>query len=257
MIQPTHRTIALFGFILCLMSAVLLKTTESFAAAKPSTATSKSHSKSKSKNAATSKPQSQIKSADTRISTQAIANTRGINPQVLSLALKAHQKAQRMGVARKPLLTIIDYSLPSTKPRLWVMDVATKKIIYHTYVAHGKHTGENMAQRFSDKPGSLQSSLGVFVTGKTYHGKHGLSLTLHGLEKGINGNAARRAIVMHAAHYVNGSFASSRGRLGRSWGCPAVDARLAKPLINTIQDGSVLFAYYPDKHWLNKSTFLS
>lgn len=235
MFHLSQRPKVLFGFILCLMSAVLLVTSESFAAAKPSIAASAAES----------------------TSTSAMASTRGINPKVLALALKAHHKAHRMGKARKPLLTIIDYSLPSTKPRLWVMDVSKQKIIYHTYVAHGKHTGENVAQRFSDKPGSLQSSIGVFVTGKTYQGKHGLSLTLHGLEKGINGNAERRAIVMHAAHYVNSGFAQSRGRLGRSWGCPAVDARLAKPIIQTIQDGSVLFAYYPDQTWLNKSAFLS
>lgn len=221
----SHKMLSL-GLLLCVISAIALKTTASFAANASLVTTS--------------------------------VSTNSINPKVLSLALKAHRKVHSMGAARnKQLLTIIDYSLPSTKPRLWVMDVATNKIIYHTLVAHGKNTGDNMAKHFSDKPGSLQSSLGVFVTGNTYNGKHGTSLVLHGLEKGFNTNAARRSIVIHAAHYVNTSFASSRGRLGRSWGCPALDTKIAKPVMSKIKDGSVVFAYYPDSHWLKKSTFLS
>jgi len=180
-----------------------------------------------------------------------------INPTVLALATKAHRKAQAMGVARKPLLTIIDYSLPSTQPRLWVVDTLNNKIIYHTYVAHGSGSGDNHAKRFSDVPGSYQSSLGVFVTGKTYQGKHGLSLTLHGLEQGVNGNAERRRIVMHGANYVNTGIIQSMGRLGRSWGCPAVSTNLATPMIKAIKDGSVIFSYYPDNKWLKRSKFLS
>ncbi|MFI4938509.1 MAG: murein L,D-transpeptidase catalytic domain family protein [Candidatus Berkiellales bacterium] len=179
-----------------------------------------------------------------------------INPRVLELALAAQQKAQAMGVTSKPILTIIDYSLPATKPRLWVVDVARGKVVYHTHVAHGSGSGGDVANRFSDVPGSLQTSLGVFVTGKTYHGKHGNSLTLHGLEKGINGNAEKRRIVIHAAHYVGESYIKSTGRLGRSWGCPALSTHLAQPIIHTIKEGSLLFAYYPDKKWLNRSQFL-
>ncbi|MBS0290160.1 MAG: murein L,D-transpeptidase catalytic domain family protein [Proteobacteria bacterium] len=179
-----------------------------------------------------------------------------INPKVLQMAMKAHQKANAMGVARKSLMTIIDYSLPSTKRRLWVLDMNKQKVIYHTLVAHGSGSGGNVATQFSDKPGSLQSSLGVFVTGKTYQGKHGLSLTLHGLEQGINGNAERRRIVVHGAGYVNEGTADRLGRLGRSWGCPALDTRLASPIIQTIKDGSLIFAYYPDNNWLKRSKFL-
>lgn len=185
------------------------------------------------------------------------APTHAINPQVLSLALKAHQKAQGMGVVKKSVMTIIDYSLPSTKPRLWVYDVRTHKVLYHTLVAHGSNTGDNMAKHFSDRHGSLQSSLGVFVTGTTYHGKHGLSLRLHGLEKGFNGNAASRSIVIHSAQYVSPQFASARGRLGRSWGCPALEAHMTKPIISKIKEGSLVFSYYPDKAWLNRSAFVS
>ncbi len=181
---------------------------------------------------------------------------KGINPKVLQLALKAHQKANAMGVAKKSTMTIIDYSMPSTARRMWVVDMKKNKVIYNTLVAHGSGSGGNVAQRFSDVPGSLQSSLGVFVTGKTYQGKHGLSLTLHGLEQGINGNAERRKIVVHGANYVNDNMAKNLGRLGRSWGCPALDTRLSTPVINTIKEGSLVFAYYPDDKWLKRSKFL-
>ena len=179
-----------------------------------------------------------------------------LNPRVLELAVKAHKKANSMGIPKKPLLTIIDYSKPSSEKRLWVVNMNSGKVMYHTHVAHGSGSGNNKAERFSDNHGSHQTSIGVFVTGKTYQGKHGTSLTLHGLEKGINGNAARRAIVMHSAHYVSDSMIKSTGRLGRSWGCPALNPKDAKPIIGSIKEGSLVFAYYPDNKWLNKSQFL-
>lgn len=185
------------------------------------------------------------------------AGASSLNNQVLKLALQAQHKAQAIGMARNHLLTIIDFSLPSTQPRLWVMDLRTNKVIYHTHVSHGVGTGDKEARYFSDIPGSYQSSLGLFLTGKTYYGKHGLSLVLHGLEKGINGNAQRRRIVMHAAEYVSESFVQQTGRLGRSWGCPALSKKLAQPIIQTIKEGSLIFAYYPDKKWLQHSQFLS
>lgn len=179
-----------------------------------------------------------------------------IKPHVLSLVYKAYEKANLMGVSKKPLVTIVDYSIPSTEPRLWVVDLDKKTVIYHTLVAHGLGNGGNLPEKFSDKPGSKQASLGVFVTGKTYQGGHGLSLVLHGLEEGINGNAERRRIVVHGAHYVNPTISSELGRLGRSSGCLAVETHLAKKLIQTIQDGSLVFSYYPDKNWLKNSKFL-
>lgn len=181
----------------------------------------------------------------------------GINPTVYALALKAYERAQIKGVATKPIMTIIDYSLPSTQPRMWVVDVRNKKVIFHTHVAHGSGSGGNVAQKFSDRPGSYQTSLGVFVTGSTYQGKHGTSLTLHGLEKGVNGNAARRRIVVHGADYVNSHIVQTKGRLGRSWGCPALNKKIAQPVIQAIKEGTLVFAYYPDQKWLKHSTFLS
>lgn len=180
-----------------------------------------------------------------------------VNPHVYSLALKAHQKAKKMGKANKPIVTVIDYSLPSTEPRMWVIDTRTNKTLFHTHVAHGSKSGDNKATRFSDIPGSNQTSLGVFVTGSTYQGKHGTSLELHGLEKGVNGNALRRRIVVHSANYVSAGTIQSLGRLGRSWGCPALNNKVAQPIIQTIKGGSLVFAYYPDQKWLKRSTFLS
>jgi hypothetical protein len=179
------------------------------------------------------------------------------NPKVLQLAAKAYQNAANSGVAKKSLVTIIDYSLPSSQRRLWVMDMKQNKVIYHTLVAHGQGSGDNHAKRFSDRHGSHQSSLGLFKTGKTYSGKHGLSLELHGLEKGVNSNALSRRVVIHAANYVTEGSIKALGRLGRSWGCPALSPHEAKPIINTIKDGSLVFIYYPDNNWLKTSRYLA
>lgn len=179
-----------------------------------------------------------------------------IKPHVLNLVYKAYEKTSKMGLLKKPLVTIVDYTIPSTQPRLWVVDLDKKKVIYHTLVAHGSGNGGDLPHQFSDKPGSRQASLGVFLTGKTYQGGHGLSLVLHGLEKGINGNAERRRIVVHGANYVNPVISSELGRLGRSFGCLALENHLAKKIIHTIQDGSLVFSYYPDKIWLKNSKFL-
>src|SRR4029079_10009056 len=121
-----------------------------------------------------------------------------------------------------PTLTLIDYSKPSTEPRLWVFDLASGEILFTELVAHGKNTGENLAQHFSDDMNSRQSSIGLFRTADTYTGNNGYSLRLDGLEPGFNAHARERAIVMHGAPYVNESMAASQGRIGRSWGCPAL-----------------------------------
>ncbi len=190
-----------------------------------------------------------------RAITEAIQKTH-LKPQVAKLAITAYQKARQRGFVKKGIITIIDYSLPSSQKRMWVVDLVHQKVLYHTLVAHGKNTGNLNANSFSNQAGSLKSSLGVFQTGSTYVGHKGYSLRLQGLEHNINSNAYNRAIVVHGASYVNEQFAQSHGRLGRSWGCPAIAPALAKPVINTIKDGSLVFAYYPDKNWLSKSRFL-
>lgn len=180
-----------------------------------------------------------------------------LRPDVLRLALNATACAARQGLVRQPtLLTVIDYSLPSTEPRLWVVDLASLRVLFAEVVAHGRNSGENLTTRFSNRVGSFQTSLGLFVTGDTYVGRNGYSLRLTGLEEGINHRARDRAIVMHGAPYVNPDLAKRVGRLGRSQGCPAVREGVARTLIDTIRGGSAVFAYYPDQAWLTASKFL-
>lgn len=168
----------------------------------------------------------------------------GPSRAALDAAFAAYASAAAQGaVPRTNLLTVIDYTRPSTEPRLWVLDLAAGRVLYRELVAHGKNSGDNLTERFSNASGSLMTSLGLFVTDDTYVGKNGYSLRLRGLDRGVNDNALARAIVMHGAAYVNGTIAAKVGRLGRSWGCPAVRAEIARELIDTIRGGTVIFAY--------------
>jgi hypothetical protein len=178
------------------------------------------------------------------------------DPEVLSLALRAASAAWERGLGAKDLLTVIDYSLPSTRRRFWVIDVGREQVLFHEFVAHGKGSGDNYATRFSDEEGSLQSSLGLFEATTTYRGRHGYSLRLRGLEEGFNGRALQRSIVIHGAWYVSEESAARHGRLGRSWGCPALDRSVARKVIDTIKGGTLVFVYYPDERWLSGSRFL-
>ena len=182
----------------------------------------------------------------------------GLKPQVMEKALKAHAKAvQERALARPHIMTVIDYSKPANEKRLWVINLQTKKMVYHTYVAHGKNTGQVHAKKFSNKHGSHQSSLGVFRTGSTYHGKHGNSLDLHGLEPNFNSNAYKRRVVMHGAGYVSDSSAKKVTKVGRSHGCPALSHKDAKKVIPYNKGGSLMFAYYPDASWLKQSSYIA
>lgn len=155
----------------------------------------------------------------------------------------------------KPIMTLIDFTKPSTEKRLFVFDMEKKKILYSSVVAHGRNSGANYATSFSNEYGSYKSSLGFYLTENTYQGKNGYSLVLDGLEKGINDRAKQRAIVMHGAAYANPSTIAS-GRLGRSLGCPALPQTLAKPIINTIKKGSVLYIYANNEEYMVQSRLL-
>lgn len=180
-----------------------------------------------------------------------------IEPDVFELALGAASCAVRSGEVGAPrTLTVIDYSRPSTAKRLWVYDLATHELLYEELVAHGQGSGANVASRFSNEAESHQTSLGLFVTDTTYVGKNGYSLRLEGLDRGINDRARERAIVMHGAPYVSDSFVRQNGRLGRSWGCPAVSDAVARELIDRVKGGGLVFAYYPDAGWLKTSKYL-
>ncbi|HET8622650.1 MAG TPA: murein L,D-transpeptidase catalytic domain family protein [Gemmatimonadales bacterium] len=174
----------------------------------------------------------------------AAAERNGLRPAVLELALKAHARATAEGKTTSPILTVIDYSRLSREKRLWVLDVSRGVVLEHELVAHGRNTGGDESERFSNRAGSLQSSLGTFITGAIYHGKHGLSLRLEGLDAS-NDQAMARAIVLHGADYVNPGIVSQLGRLGRSQGCPAVSRSAAPRVIRLIKGGTVLFAYHP------------
>lgn len=160
-------------------------------------------------------------------------------------ALKGFYLLKEKGLIKKNILTLVDFSLSSNLKRLWVIDLTTNTVLFQSLVAHGRNTGEEFANSFSNAQQSFKSSLGFYVTGEIYNGKHGMSLRLDGLEKGLNDNARSRGVVMHAANYVSNSFIKNNKRLGRSQGCPAIPEELSKDIINAIKDKSCLFIYHP------------
>jgi hypothetical protein len=180
-----------------------------------------------------------------------------IRHDVFDLAWSAASCAVRAGTTAQPAtLTVIDYSKPSTEKRLWVFDMRSRELLYEEWVAHGQGTGDIFAAAFSNQPGTHQSSLGLFVTEDTYFGKNGYSLRLNGLDRGFNDRARERAIVIHGAAYVSEEVAGAQGRLGRSWGCPALRESVARRVIDRVKGGGLLFAYFPDQQWLKASRYL-
>jgi hypothetical protein len=179
------------------------------------------------------------------------------DPQVLELALSAMQCAQAQGFgAAADRLAVIDYRRSSLKPRLWVFDLAAGRLLFEEVVAHGQGSGGDLATRFSNLNGSHTSSVGLFMTRESYDGRNGYSMRMEGLEPGINDQALARAIVMHGAPYVDVANGMKQGRLGRSWGCPAVREAIARRMIDVLKGGQFVFAYYPDSDWLAQSALL-
>ncbi|MES2805729.1 MAG: murein L,D-transpeptidase catalytic domain family protein [Bacteroidota bacterium] len=162
-------------------------------------------------------------------------------------ALKGYYSLKEKGLIKKDILTLIDFSLSSNTKRLWVIDLVTGDILFHSLVAHGRNTGNEFASNFSNSAESYKSSLGFYATGEIYNGKHGMSLKFDGLEKGVNDNARARGVVMHAADYVSNSFIKNNHRLGRSQGCPAVPVELSKDIISAIKNKSCFFIYHPSR----------
>lgn len=179
------------------------------------------------------------------------------NMESFSEALKGFYSFKDKGFFQKDFLTIIDFSLSSRVKRLWIIDMVQNKIVFNSLVAHGKNSGEDYANQFSNTNESNKSSLGFYATGEVYQGKHGLSLKLDGLEKGINDNARERAIVIHGADYVSDNFLKNHNRLGKSHGCPAVPMQLSKKIIEIIKNKSCLFIYHSSKNNSTSSKLLS
>jgi hypothetical protein len=180
----------------------------------------------------------------------------GLSKKVFTLALKGMARLVKTRHIKDNLLTIVDYSQPSNKKRLYVVDLENYQLLFNTYVAHGMKTGKVKAQYFSNKPASNKSSLGFYVTGPEYQGSNGRSLRLVGVEKGINDYAMKRGIVVHGADYVNEYLIATQGYIGRSWGCPAVAPEVSDALIDVLKEGSCMFIYHPTPSYREKSQLL-
>jgi hypothetical protein len=183
-----------------------------------------------------------------------LSNKWNINIDALQIAIKGYEKLKEQGkLLNNQYLTLVDFSLPSNSNRFYIIDMLTQQVIINTLVAHGKNSGTLIANSFSNKNASLKSSLGFYITGNTYKGKHGNSLLLEGVEKGINDHAQNRAIVIHGANYVSDHIVNKGGIIGRSFGCPAVPTNKVKEIIATIKQGTCMFIYAPNEAYLNSS----
>jgi len=180
-----------------------------------------------------------------------------LNRAVLDKAIAAMTCAVNHGVEEAARLAVIDFSLPSSEPRLWIFDLDSRSLVLEELVAHGRNSGDNVATSFSNEQGSHQSSIGLFRASESYIGRHGYSLRMDGLEPGINDRARERAIVIHGADYVNNQWIEQHGRIGRSHGCPAVNRDVANQVVDILKDGQFVFSYYPDDQWLASSPYLN
>ena len=203
-------------------------------------------------------PRSEAKNNLTFVYDSLHLNLMGLSKQAFNAAIKGYSHLVNAGkIANDKIISIIDFSQPSFKKRLFVLDIKNYKVIFNTYVAHGMNSGKEYASQFSNTPETNKSSPGFYVTTDTYSGKNGYSLHLQGLEKGSNDNANRRDIVMHGADYVSENYIRSQGYIGRSWGCPAVPMSLYKPIIDKIKNGTCLFIYSPATSYLKRSAILN
>lgn len=203
------------------------------------------------------KPGSPLPNSAPDASYSSLSEKLNINLKAFTLALKGYEKLKQLGmIDNRRYLTIADMSIASSNPRLYIIDMEKQELLLQTYVAHGKNSGLLFAKAFSNKVGSFQSSLGFYITGNPYNGKHGKSLVLKGVEVGINDNAEQRAIVLHGADYANQDFVNQQGYLGRSLGCPAVPNSKVETIIRAIQGASCLFVYAPDKKYLQHSSLV-
>jgi hypothetical protein len=185
-------------------------------------------------------------------------NALGLSKAAFSYAMKGFNYLVQQGkLSKDNIISIADFSQPSCRKRLFVIDLNNLRVLFNTYVAHGVNSGREYANEFSNKLESNKSSLGFYETKSTYQGGNGYSLKLEGLERGINDNAEIRDIVIHGAGYVDESLIRSQGYIGRSWGCPALPEKLHKPIIDKIKNGTCLFIYSADNTYLKKSKIIN
>ncbi|RYY41021.1 MAG: murein L,D-transpeptidase catalytic domain family protein [Chitinophagaceae bacterium] len=195
-------------------------------------------------------------SAGARLYQQFGLQSLGLSEEAFQYAFKGFQQLASNGMLQEQVLTVIDFSQPSSKKRMYILDMTSGEVLFNTYVAHGRNSGLDYAEHFSNRNESLQSSLGFYVTKGTYQGKHGLSLRLSGLEDGWNSNAEARAVVVHGAEYI-GSSRADASYMGRSWGCPAVPQAQASKVINMIKNGTAIFIYHPTQKYLETSKIIN
>lgn len=193
----------------------------------------------------------------TPLASQTTVTAHGINPHVLKAAMAVKKNAEKKQLQHKSVMAVVDYSLPSNQKRLWIIDTRNNKVLLHTFVAHGRNSGNLHMVSHSNRVGSFQTSIGVYVTGNTYAGKHGLSLDLHGLEAGLNDKMHQRRVVIHGSNYVGEQYVKAHGTIGRSHGCLAVSRQEVSKVINYLKEGALVVAYYPDPKWLKQSIFLA
>lgn len=184
--------------------------------------------------------------------------SKGLSEEIFSLAYQGFEKLNSKGrLSCDSILTIIDFTKSSAEKRMFVVDLKSQQLIFHSVVAHGRNSGQEFAKSFSNKMNSHQSSIGFYLTGSPYQGSNGYSLQLDGIERGFNDKAMQRAIVIHGADYASESVIGSKGYLGRSFGCPALPRQINEKVINKIKQGNLLFAYFPDKKYLNDSEIIN
>jgi hypothetical protein len=182
----------------------------------------------------------------------------GLDQKAFEYAWRGYHNLMKQGKLKKSyVLTVCDFTQSSSNKRMYVIDVAHKKLLFNTYVSHGMNSGIEYATSFSNKANSFKSSLGFFVTSKTYLGKNGLSLKVQGLEKGFNDQATKRHIVLHGADYVSPEYLKDNGEMGRSLGCTAMPNAMSPKIIKTIKNGSCLFIYHPTAKYLSRSTVIN
>ena len=182
----------------------------------------------------------------------------GLGKKAFEYAYKGYKNLLNRGlIAKQNILSVVDFSQSSKNKRLYIVDIDKREILMNTYVAHGRNSGKEFATSFSNSISSLKSSLGFFVTKGTYYGEHGLSLRIDGVERGINDNAEKRAVVIHGAEYLGENYLDGNPFSGRSWGCPAVPSDQSSQIIDMIKDGTVMFIYHPTQKYLSKSRILN